>query len=375
MKNILFIFGTRPEAIKMAPIIIEFQKYSKIFNTQICVTGQHRKMLDQVLSFFNIIPNFDLNLMKPNQNLYDLTSTIIKELKSVLETVKPDFVFIHGDTTTTLSASIASYYFGAKLCHVEAGLRTYNKLSPFPEEMNRQVASKFSDIHFAPTKKAKNNLIIENIDPDSILVTGNSVIDALLIGIKKIKNTKSKTVKELEEKIGSMNLILVTAHRRENHGNKFLNICNALKQIAQRGENIIIVFPVHPNPNILEPAYKILSKNKNILLIEPLNYQNFIWLIDKSKIIISDSGGIQEEAPTLGKPVLVLRESTERPEAVESGTVVLVGTEEQNIVENTLTIINDEKKLNKFSKLKNPYGDGKTSKRIVNYIKNYKNES
>ncbi len=369
MKKILLIFGTRPEAIKMAPLVKEFNKHPESFKTKVCVTAQHREMLDQVLDFFDIITDYDLNLMKPDQNLYSLTATIIKSLKLILEEFIPDYVFVHGDTTTTMASSIASFYAGAKVCHIEAGLRTNDKLSPFPEEINRQLTSRICNYHFAPTDTSKNNLILENINKDSILVTGNTVIDALLNSVKKVNEKPSELVKELSKKIGDQEVVLVTGHRRENHGDGFERICKALKQIAADDINRLIIYPVHLNPKVQEPVKRILSDIENIILINPLAYQDFIWLMNRSKIIITDSGGIQEEAPSLGKPVLVMRDTTERPEAVEAGTVLLVGTNEELIVSEALNLLNNNCDFEKMSKLHNPYGDGLASKRIVEFIK------
>ena len=370
MKRILIIFGTRPEAIKMAPLVKEFKKHKNSFICKVCVTAQHREMLDQVLDFFNIIADYDLDLMKPGQNLYGLTACIIESLKSILEDYTPDYVFVHGDTTTTMAASIASFYSGAKLCHVEAGLRTNNKLSPFPEEINRQITARICDYHFAPTETSKNNLLKENIEESSITVTGNTVIDALIDSVKKVNKNPSKLIKNLLNKIGDKEVVLVTGHRRENHGIGFERICNALKKIALDNSNRIVIYPVHLNPKVQEPVKRVLSKVKNVILIEPLAYQDFIWLMNRSKIIITDSGGVQEEAPSLGKPVLVMRDTTERPEAVEAGTVLLVGTDENLIVSKALELLNNKDKLTKMSKLHNPYGDGLASRRIVKFIKN-----
>ena len=372
MKKILLIFGTRPEAIKMAPLVKEFQKFPDLFNTKVCVTAQHREMLDQVLDFFEIVPEYDLNLMKPGQNLYRLTASIIESLKPILEEFVPDYVFVHGDTTTTMAASIASFYAGAKVCHVEAGLRTNNKLSPFPEEINRQVTGRICDYHFAPTETSKNNLLLENISEDSILVTGNTVIDALLSSVEKVNSNPSKLINKLSKNIGEKEVVLVTGHRRENHGDGFERICKALKKIAEDDINRLIIYPVHLNPKVQEPVNRILSSVKNIILIDPLAYQDFIWFMNRSKIIITDSGGVQEEAPSLGKPVLVMRDTTERPEAVDAGTVLLVGTDENLIVSKTLNLLNNNDNFEKMSKLHNPYGDGLASKRIVEFIKKIK---
>ena len=369
MKKILIIFGTRPEAIKMAPLVKEFQKNSEVFDTKVCVTAQHREMLDQVLEFFEITPDYDLNLMKPGQNLYRITATIIESLKPILEEFNPDYVLVHGDTTTTMAGSIASFYSGAKVCHVEAGLRTNNKLSPFPEEINRQITGRICDYHFAPTQTSKSNLIKENISQDSILVTGNTVIDALIKSVEKVNKNPSQLIQDLSKKIGNQDLILVTGHRRENHGEGFNRICKALKQIAEDNSSRIIIYPVHLNPKVKEPVNRILSSVENIILIDPLAYQDFIWLMNRSKIIITDSGGVQEEAPSLGKPVLLMRDTTERPEAVEAGTVILVGTNEDLIVSKALDLLRNKEKFERMSKLHNPYGDGLASKRIVNFIK------
>ena len=369
MKKVLIVFGTRPEAIKMAPLVQAFKK-NNFFETKVCVTAQHREMLDQVLDFFEISPDFDLDLMKPNQNLYNLTGEIINGMKDVLEEYNADYIFVHGDTTTTMAVSIASFYFGAKICHVEAGLRTFNLLAPFPEEMNRQVTSRITNYHFSPTEQSKSNLLKENISENQILVTGNTVIDALFFALKKLKKINNEEINNLKKIIqADKDIVLVTGHRRENHGDGFINICNALKQIS-KDKNVQIIYPVHLNPNVQEPVNKILSNIENISLIPPLPYEAFLWLMNKSKIIITDSGGIQEEAPSLGKPVLVLRETTERPEAVEAGTVVLVGTNVEKIVEGVNQLLNDNDKYKKMSLLHNPYGDGKASKRIINFLLN-----
>ena len=368
MQKILLIFGTRPEAIKMAPLVEEFQKDSEKFETRVCVTAQHREMLDQVLDFFEIVPDYDLDLMKPGQNLYGLTATIIESLKPILEEFAPDYVFVHGDTTTSMAASIASFYSGAKVCHIEAGLRTNNKLSPFPEEINRQITGRVCDYHFAPTENSKNNLIKENIPEDSILVTGNTVIDALIRSIEKVNKRPSQLILELSHIIGSKEVVLVTGHRRENQGDGFERICKALKRIAEDDLSRLIIYPVHLSPKVQEPVYRILSGVRNVILIEPLAYQDFIWLMNRSKIIITDSGGVQEEAPSLGKPVLVMRDTTERPEALVAGTVILVGTNEDLIVSKALDLLNNEDDFAKMSKIHNPYGDGHACFRIREFI-------
>ncbi|WP_067146663.1 non-hydrolyzing UDP-N-acetylglucosamine 2-epimerase [Pseudotamlana agarivorans] len=372
-KKNLIVFGTRPEAIKMAPLVKAFEKQKDIFETKVCITAQHREMLDQVLFFFEITPEYDLNLMKPNQNLYTLTADIITDLKPILEEFNPDYVYVHGDTTTTMAASIAAFYSGAKVCHIEAGLRTFNKRSPFPEEVNRSIAGSISDFHFAPTTTSKQNLLNENILDSTILVTGNTVIDALNFSSKKVSTTnyKDEEVDKLKSIVDTnKRLILVTGHRRENHGQGFINICNALKRIALDHSDVQIIYPVHLNPNVQKPVYELLGDINNIILIEPLSYPAFVWLMNKSYLIITDSGGVQEEAPSLGKPVLVMRDTTERPEAVEAGTVLLVGTNKNKIIEETNRLLTDELAYFNMSKLHNPYGDGKACDRIISFIKN-----
>ena len=369
LKKILIIFGTRPEAIKMAPLVQAFLKFPKQFETKVCITAQHREMLDQVLDFFEIKADYDLDLMKPNQNLYSLTGDIINGLKPVLETFKPDYVFVHGDTTTTMASSIAAYYAGAKVCHVEAGLRTHNKWSPFPEEMNRQITGRVADFHFAPTSASKDNLVAENVDEAAILVTGNTVIDALLASVSKVDSMQDAEIDSLKQLVdSSKKLILVTGHRRENHGQGFINICKALKQIASENPNTQIIYPVHLNPNVQKPVYALLENISNIHLIAPLAYPAFVWLMNKSYVIITDSGGVQEEAPSLGKPVLVMRDTTERPEAVDAGTVILVGTNTDKIVDETNKLLNNTAHYNNMSSLHNPYGDGKACERIVEFV-------
>ncbi|MBG6131715.1 UDP-N-acetylglucosamine 2-epimerase (non-hydrolyzing) [Aquimarina sp. EL_43] len=371
MKKNLIVFGTRPEAIKMAPLVKEFQKHSDIFETRICITAQHREMLDQVLSFFEITPNYDLNLMKPNQNLYTLTADIIVGLKPILEEFKPDYVYVHGDTTTTMASSIAAFYSGAKVCHVEAGLRTFNMKSPFPEEMNRSVTGIISDVHFSPTETSRQNLINENKDSNSIIITGNTVIDALQFSVEKVNTDqfRDKEIEQLKKVVQTdKKLILVTGHRRENHGQGFINICEALKKIATDNSETQIIYPVHLNPNVQKPVYELLDKVDNIKLISPLSYPAFVWLMSQSYLIITDSGGVQEEAPSLGKPVLVMRDTTERPEAVEAGTVILVGTDKNRIISETQRLLEDKSSYENMSKLHNPYGDGRACQRIVEYI-------
>ncbi len=354
----------------MAPLVQKFLK-NENFITKVCVTAQHREMLDQVLDFFEITPDYDLDLMRPNQNLYSLTATIIENMKPVLEEVKPDYVYVHGDTTTSMAVGIAAFYSGAKICHVEAGLRTFDRQYPFPEEFNRQLTGKIADYHFAPTELSKKNLWAENTKSESILVTGNTVIDALLYGIEKVNSEKFKddeienlkTILDFQKRI-----ILVTGHRRENHGEGLINICAALKTIAQNHPEVQIIYPVHLNPNVVGPVNDLLGGVHNINLVSPLAYPAFIWLMEKSYLIITDSGGIQEEAPSLGKPVLVTRTTTERPEAVDEGTVLLVGADTDRIITETEKLLNNPEYYRAMSLLHNPYGDGKTSERIVNFI-------
>jgi UDP-N-acetylglucosamine 2-epimerase (non-hydrolysing) len=371
MKKSLIVFGTRPEAIKMAPLVKEFQKYPKKFETRVCVTAQHREMLDQVLSFFGINPDYDLDLMQPNQNLYTLTGAIVNGLKPVLEDFRPDYVFVHGDTTTTMAAGIATFYSGARLCHVEAGLRTFDMQSPFPEEMNRSVTGVLATYHFSPTEGARVNLLRENKNIDNILVTGNTVIDALKFSVRKVK-AKDFTNAEIGMLAGlirpEMRLVLVTGHRRENHGAGFLNICKALKEIALNNPGVQIIYPVHLNPNVQRPVYELLSGVPNISLISPLSYPAFVWLMDRSYLIITDSGGIQEEAPSLGKPVLVMRNTTERPEAVAAGTVKLVGTDADRIIREAEKLLREQEYYLEMSSRHNPYGEGDACSKIVEFI-------
>lgn len=378
MKKILIVFGTRPEAIKMAPVVHEFKKFPEEFELKVCVTAQHREMLDQVLSVFDIIPDFDLDIMKPGQDLYDVTSNVLLGMKKILETTNPDVVLVHGDTTTTLATSLACYYKKIAVGHVEAGLRTNNIYSPWPEEMNRQCADRISKYLFAPTVASKTNLTDENINKKHIIITGNTVIDALQIVIDKIKQSPKLQV-ELGNNINSAGYllsknaerkkILVTGHRRENFGSGFLNICDALKQIALTNPKVDIVYPVHLNPNVQKPVFEILSDISNIYLIKPLDYEPFIYLMSKSNIILTDSGGIQEEAPSLGKPVLVMRDTTERPEAVKAGTVKLVGTNKEIIIKEVNKLLNNPEIYRNMSAAHNPYGDGLASNKIVNYLK------
>jgi len=368
----LIIFGTRPEAIKMAPLVKMFHEHNDTFDTKVCITAQHREMLDQVLEFFKIQPDFDMNLMRPGQNLFSLTGDIISGLKEILEVFKPEYVFVHGDTTTTMAASIAAFYYGAKVCHIEAGLRTFDKGAPFPEEMNRSIVGRIAEFHFAPTISAKNNLLKENVPEDQILVTGNTVIDALEMSVTKLRSShfKDDEIEKLKSLIKpNKKIVLVTGHRRENHGQGFIDICNALVDLGRENENIQIVYPVHLNPNVQKPVYEILRNFDNIYLIPPLSYPSFVWLMDRSHLIITDSGGVQEEAPSLGKPVLVMRETTERPEAVEAGTVILTGTDRVKIFKEAHLLLNDENSYNEMSLRHNPYGDGQACSRIVMFMK------
>lgn len=369
-KKILLVFGTRPEAIKMVPVWQELLKNKDFFETKICVTGQHRQMLDQVLNFFSIIPEYDLDIMEPNQTLHSITSNILVKLKSVLENFKPDWLLVHGDTTTTLAASLSSFYSGIKVAHVEAGLRTFNMQSPFPEEMNRVITTKLASFHFAPTLRAKQNLLNEGVLEKNIAVTGNTVIDALFKGLELLKNNSTYDFENYFQQVDfSKKVILVTGHRRENFGDGFNKICEALKILATKYHDVEIVYPVHLNPNVQDPVKNILGHTKNIHLISPLPYEKFIWLMEKCYLIITDSGGVQEEAPSLGKPVLVIRNTTERPEAVDAGTVILVGTDTDVIINEASQLIEDNNKHKKFSQLHNPYGDGNASKRIIEILK------
>lgn len=373
MKKILFVFGTRPEAIKLAPIIKGFLE-RKEFITKICLTSQHREMLDQVVDFFELPRDYDLNIMKPNQTLSEITSTIISGLDLVLSNFKPDYVFVHGDTTTTMAASLSAFYSNAKVCHVEAGLRTNDKNSPFPEEMNRQITGRIASYHFAPTFAAKENLLRENISDSSILVTGNSVIDALFFTAQKTTFLNNSEIDNIRSKVDfRKDIILVTGHRRENHGEGIIKICHAIRRIALEINNTEIVFPVHLNPKIISPVKNLLADIPNIHLLEPLTYPSFVWMMNQSRLILTDSGGVQEEAPSLGKPVLVLRENTERPEAVEEGTVILVGTDTDKIFFTSLELLTNSELYDQMSKKNNPYGDGKTTDRIIQFILNASN--
>lgn len=371
MKKILLVFGTRPEAIKMAPLVKALQKDTEHFETRVCVTAQHRQMLDQVLEVFGITPEYDLNIMAPNQDLYDITAKVLLGLREVLKDFRPDTVLVHGDTTTSMAASLAAFYMQIPVGHVEAGLRTYNMLSPWPEEMNRQVTDRICNYYFAPTEQSRANLLQENIDAKKIFITGNTVIDALLMAVDIISTTagvKEKMAKELQEKgytVGDREYILVTGHRRENFGDGFLHICKAIKELAALHPEMDIVYPVHLNPNVQKPVYELLSGLSNVYLISPLDYLPFIYAMQHSTLLLTDSGGVQEEAPSLGKPVLVMRDTTERPEAVEAGTVKLVGTNAEAIVSNVTALLLDKEMYKRMSETHNPYGDGQACERII----------
>lgn len=369
IKKILLVFGTRPEAIKMAPLVLELQSRTEI-DVEVCVTAQHREMLDQVLDLFELKPDYDLDLMQPGQDLFDITTKALLGLKGVLETSKPDLVLVHGDTTTTFASSLAAFYQRITVGHVEAGLRTGNIYSPWPEEINRKLTGSLTTFHFAPTTKAQNNLLLENVDSDNVFVTGNTVIDALVQVEKRIVSDK-----ELNENLlaqfdfldSSKKLILVTGHRRESFGNGFENICQALRTLAQQPD-VQVLYPMHLNPNVRDPVNRILHDVDNVFLIEPQEYLHFVYLMSRAYIILTDSGGVQEEAPSLGKPVLVMRDTTERPEAVDAGTVKLVGTDYDSIVNEAMTLLTDKQAYEKMSFAHNPYGDGKACQRIADII-------
>lgn len=378
----MLVFGTRPEAIKMAPLVKCLQQRKDEFEAIICVTGQHREMLDQVLKIFDIKPDYDLNIMKVGQDLYDVTTRVLQGMRDILQEVKPDIVLVHGDTTTSTAAALAAFYQQITVGHVEAGLRTYNIYSPWPEEMNRQITDRISILDFAPTQLSRQNLLNEGVEDENIYVTGNTVIDALHIVVNKIKSNS-----ELNETL-SMNLarqgydvnrlangrrlVLITGHRRENFGDGFLNICNAIKHLSEKYPEVDFVYPMHMNPNVRRPIHKIFGENLenlgNLFFIEPLEYLDFVFLMEKSTIVLTDSGGIQEEAPGLGKPVLVMRDTTERPEALDAGTVKLVGTNYNKIVDNVSLLLDNEEEYNIMSRANNPYGDGKACPRIADAL-------
>lgn len=375
----MLVFGTRPEAIKMAPLVKEFQKHPDKFEPVVCVTGQHREMLDQVLDIFEITPDHDLNIMKQGQDLYDVTARVLVGMRNILRTEKPDVVLVHGDTTTSTAAALAAFYQQIPVGHVEAGLRTYNIYSPWPEEMNRQITGRIATYNFAPTSLSRENLLKENISAESITVTGNTVIDALYLVVDKIKGTPELEL-ELKSNLNDTGydvsrlengrkLVLITGHRRENFGEGFISMCRAIKDLTKKYRDVDFVFPMHLNPNVRKPIHEVfgedLSTLGNMFFIEPLEYLTFVYLMEKSTIVLTDSGGIQEEAPGLGKPVLVMRDTTERPEALSAGTVKLVGTDYDKIVNEVSALLDDEKHYEEMSKAVNPYGDGKACKRIV----------
>lgn len=376
MKKILIVFGTRPEAIKMAPLVKEFQNHKKDFQTRVCITAQHREMLDQVLSIFEIEPDYDLNIMKSGQDLYDITSRVLLGIRDVLKEFQPDLVLVHGDTTTSTSSALAAFYQQIPVGHVEAGLRTGNIFAPWPEEMNRMLTRCLTHFHFSPTETSKLNLIKENVDEGNIIVTGNTVIDALYLITNRIGDDsvlQNEITQQIEDKGYTINenkkLILITGHRRENFGEGFINICNAIKDMAIKYPDADLVYPVHLNPNVQKPVHEILEGLNNVFLIDPLEYLPFVFLMEKSFLILTDSGGIQEEAPSLGKPVLVMRDTTERPEALDAGTVRLVGTDRNKIVQEVSELFTDAEYYNSMSRAHNPYGDGKAVHRIIQFIK------
>lgn len=383
MKTILLVFGTRPEAIKMCPLVKEFKRYPDSFDTKVCVTGQHREMLDQVLHIFDIHPDFDLNIMKQGQDLYDITSRVLLGMRDILQQVKPDVVLVHGDTTTSTAAALAAFYQQIPVGHVEAGLRTNNIYSPWPEEMNRQITSRIATYNFAPTPLSKANLMKENVKEESILVTGNTVIDALHQVVHQIKANEAISLEivdhlrqagyDVSRLDSHRKLVLITGHRRENFGQGFINICTALRDLAGLFPEVDFVYPMHLNPNVRKPIHEVFGENAaemgNMFFIEPLEYLSFVYLMERSYLVLTDSGGIQEEAPGLGKPVLVMRDTTERPEAVDAGTVRLVGTDYDAIVSSVTELLNESDVYSQMSNAVNPYGDGKACGRIVNCLK------
>jgi len=361
----LFFFGTRPEAIKLAPVIKELNKHPDRFLVKVCVSAQHREMLDQVLNFFDINPDFDLNIMKPDQDLFDVTANMVSGIKKILIEDRPDWVIVQGDTTTTFVGALGAFYEKIKVAHVEAGLRSFHKHAPFPEEINRVMTTHLADLHFAPTLRAKENLLRESIPPDKICLVGNTSIDALFLCLGKLSDRKPTEFRGIDFR---KKIILVTGHRRESFGRPFENICQALKTIANH-PGAEIVYPVHLNPNVRRPVLKVLKDISNVHLIEPLDYPSFVWLMQKSYLVLTDSGGVQEEAPSLGKPVLVMRDVTERTEGIEAGTARIVGTERERIVSEALRLLQDCAEYEKMAQAVNPYGDGQASKRIVHILK------
>ena len=383
MKKIMLVFGTRPEAIKMAPLVKEFQKFPGDFQTIVCVTGQHRQMLDQVLRIFDITPDYDLNIMKQGQDLYDVTARVLTGMRDVLREAQPDVVLVHGDTTTSTAAAMAAFYAQIPVGHIEAGLRTHNIYSPWPEEMNRQITGRIAQYNFAPTPLSRGNLLAEGVDENKIIVTGNTVIDALYWVVNKIKSDEGLSVELASElmKAGydtsrvdnGKKLVLITGHRRENFGDGFISMCRAIKALTEKYPMVDFVYPMHLNPNVRKPIHEVFGENLeglgNMFFIEPLEYLSFVYLMEKSSIVLTDSGGIQEEAPGLGKPVLVMRDTTERPEALEAGTVKLVGTDYDMILNEVSALLDNADLYDKMSKAVNPYGDGKACERIVNRMK------
>ena len=383
MKKVMLVFGTRPEAIKMAPLVKEFQKSNEEFETIVCVTGQHREMLDQVLTLFEIQPDYDLNIMKQGQDLYDVTARVLVGMRDVLKEAKPDVVLVHGDTTTSTATALAAFYQQIPVGHVEAGLRTHNIYSPWPEEMNRLITGRIATLHFSPTRLSRQNLLEENVADSKIIVTGNTVIDALYWVVGKIKKDEVLNMElqgvlstagyDVNRLVNGKRLVLITGHRRENFGEGFNNMCTAIKDLTQKYPEVDFVYPMHLNPNVRKPIHDVfgedLSNLGNMFFIEPLEYLSFIYLMEKSSIVLTDSGGIQEEAPGLGKPVLVMRDTTERPEALEAGTVKLVGTDYDKIVNEVSLLLDDEAVYEKMSKAVNPYGDGLACERIVNKLR------
>lgn len=383
MEKVMLVFGTRPEAIKMAPLVKEFQKYPETFKTIVCVTGQHRQMLDQVLQLFEIVPDYDLNIMKQGQDLYDVTARVLTGMRDVLKESHPDVVLVHGDTTTSTAAALAAFYQQIPVGHVEAGLRTHNIYSPWPEEMNRQITGRIATYNFAPTPLSKSNLLREAVAEESITVTGNTVIDALYWVVNKIKEDKALNAElqnllvqagyDVTRLAGGRKLVLITGHRRENFGDGFINMCTAIRDLTQKYPDVDFVYPMHLNPNVRKPIHEVfgedLSNLGNMFFIEPLEYLSFVYLMEKSNIVLTDSGGIQEEAPGLGKPVLVMRDTTERPEALEAGTVKLVGTDYDKIINEVSLLLEDQAHYDTMSKAVNPYGDGLACGRIVDTLK------
>ena len=384
MRKVMLVFGTRPEAIKMAPLVKVFEQYSEDFETIVCVTGQHREMLDQVLRLFEITPHYDLNIMKQGQDLYDVTSRVLLGMRDVLREAQPDVVLVHGDTTTSTAAALAAFYQQIPVGHVEAGLRTHNIYSPWPEEMNRQITGRIATYNFSPTPLSRRNLLEEKVDEQSIVVTGNTVIDALYWVVDKIKSSEALS-EELKAALSAAGyntdrlsderkMVLITGHRRENFGDGFIHMCTAIRDLAQKYPDVDFVYPMHLNPNVRKPIHEVfgedLSGLGNMYFIEPLEYLSFVYLMEKAALVLTDSGGIQEEAPGLGKPVLVMRDTTERPEALEAGTVKLVGTDYDKIVGEVSRLLDDAAYYDAMSKAVNPYGDGKACERIVEFLKN-----